>query len=54
MEKEIPASAFLCVSMGAAGEEEGREAGRIEGDNKWGDAGGEQRCNGGGEGRARL
>lgn len=54
MEKEIPASAFLCVSMGAAGEEEGREAGRIEGDNKWGDAGGEQRCNGGGEGRAGL
>lgn len=28
MEKEIPASAFLCVSMGAAGEEEGREGGR--------------------------
>lgn len=50
MEKEIPTSAFLCVSMGAAG----REAGRIEGDNKWGDAGGEQRCNGGGEGRAGL
>lgn len=30
-EKEIPASAFLCVSMGAAGE----EGARMEGDNKW-------------------
>lgn len=35
-------------------QQEWRKAGRIEGDNKWGDAGGEQRCNGGGEGRAGL